>query len=215
MAIDRRTETRGAGTRRPGSAPLRGGVETAVRRLLALGLLALWPAFGGTACAQEVLTQDEALKLAFPDATAIERRTAYLGEQELAEAQALAGRGVEVRQGVVSYYVARRGTRPLGVAYFDVHRVRTLPEVVMIVVTPRATVARIEILKFSEPPEYRAPEGWLDLFHGKPLTGAVSTKRGIPNITGATLTADAVTDAVRRVLALHRVIQPLETSAAP
>lgn len=182
------------------------------RALAALCLAGILNALPGTAAAQEVLTQDEALRLAFPGATAIERKTAYLGRKELADAQALAGRGVEVRQGVVSYYVARRGSVPLGVAYFDAHRVRTLPEVVMVVVSPGGAVERVEILKFSEPPEYRAPEGWLELFGDRRLSGDLSLKRGIPSLTGATLTADAVTDAVRRVLALHRVIRPL---AAP
>lgn len=174
-------------------------------------LLLLAPAVG----AQQVLTQAEALKLAFPGATAIERRTAYLGEQDLAAARARAGTGTEVGKGVITYYVGRRGAEALGVAYFDAHRVRTLPEVVMIVVSPRATVERVEILKFSEPPEYRAPEGWLEQFYGEPLSERLSLKRGIVGMTGATLTSGAVTDAVRRVLALHRTIDPLrELSAA-
>ena len=172
---------------------------------LLLGSAPNWPA-----AAQEVLTQDEALRLAFPGATAIERKTAYLREEDLAAVRAAAGRGVEVGQGVVSYYLARRGTRSLGVAYFDAHRVRTLPEVLMVVVAPDATVQRIEILKFSEPPEYRPRDGWLELFNGRSLSPDLSLKRGIPALTGATLTANAVTDAVRRVLALHHLIRPLE-----
>jgi hypothetical protein len=171
--------------------------------------------FARPAPAQQVLTQAEALKLAFPAATEIERRTAYLTDEELARVRATAGPGVEVRQGVVTYYFGTRGNETLGVAYFDVHRVRTLPEVVMIVVSPRATVARIEILKFSEPPEYRAPDGWLRQFQGRDLSEGVSLKRGIVGITGATLTSDAVTDAVRRVLALHAAIQPMAENLAP
>lgn len=177
---------------------------------VACALLLLAPRPAG---AQEVLTQDEALKLAFPGATTIERRTAYLSERQLASARSAAGRGTEVKQGVVTYYVGKRGARPLGVAYFDAHRVRTLPEVLMIVVAPDATVERIEVLKFSEPPEYRPPGGWTKQFEGKPLTERLSLRRGIVNITGATLTSDAVTDAVRRVLALHAVIRPFTPTA--
>ena len=161
------------------------------------------------AAAQAVLTQDEALRLAFPGATAIERRTAYLSEAQMARARARAGKGVEVRQGVVTYYVGRRGSQPLGVAYFDAHRVRTLPEVLMVVVGTRGEAERIEVLKFAEPPEYRAPEGWLDQFDGRALGEGISLKRDIRNLTGATLTAGAVTGAVRRVLALHEAIAPL------
>ena len=78
----------------------------------------------------------------------------------------------------------------------------------MIVVTPEGTIRRIEVLKFSEPPEYQAPESWLGQFEGKELTPELLLKRSIVNMTGATLTSRAVTQASRRVLALNKVIDP-------
>ncbi len=116
---------------------------------------------------------------------------------------------------MVTYYRARDETGPLGVAYFDAHRVRTLPEVLMVVVGPGATVRRVETVSFREPPEYRAPEGWLALMEGEAQGDGVSLKGRMPNLTGATLTAQAATRAVRRVLALHAVIRPLGDSADP
>jgi Na+-translocating ferredoxin:NAD+ oxidoreductase RnfG subunit len=158
--------------------------------------------------AAQVVTQEEALARAFP-AARVERRTAYLDEAQLVAARRDAGAGVDVTQSVVTHYVARdRHDRVLGVAYFDSHRVRTLGEVVMVVVSPDGRTRSIEVLKFAEPPEYRAPDAWLQQFAGKPLTPALTLKRDIVNMTGATLTAEAVTRAVRRVLALHRVIDP-------
>ena len=107
---------------------------------------------------------------------------------------------------MVTYYVARRDGRPVGVAYFDAHRVRTLPEVLMIVIAPDARVMRVETVAFREPPEYRAPDGWLNLAADRATNREVDA---LPNIGGATLTANAVKGAVRRTLALHDVIQPL------
>lgn len=167
-----------------------------------------------TAQAQETLTQGEALRLAFPGATSIERRTAFLGEPELERARRTAGRAVEVKAGVVTYYVGMRGAQAMGAAYFDAHRVRTLPEVTMIVVAPDGAVDRIEILKFSEPPQYRAPGGWLEQFDGRRLGPSLSLKGGVVNLTGATLTSRAITDATRRVLALHQVIAPFAARSA-
>jgi Na+-translocating ferredoxin:NAD+ oxidoreductase RnfG subunit len=180
---------------------------------LTLGLLLVGP---GTTAAQVFLTQDEALRLAFPEPATIERRTAFLGEKELQAARELAGSGVEVQQSVVTYYVGVLDGTPLGAAYFDVHRVRTLPEVLMIVVTPEERIARIEVLKFAEPPEYRASKEWVEQFHGQELTEDLSLKGAIRNMTGASLTSEAVTHAVRRVLALNRVIRPFtrETGAS-
>ncbi len=161
---------------------------------------------GAPVLAAQSITQDQALALAFPSADTVERHTAFLAESELAAVAALAGEGVEQLATVVNYYVGRQGSRLLGTAYFDAHRVRTLNEVVMIVVTPQRTVARIQVLHFAEPPEYRPPEGWLSQFTGLSLDSGLSLKGDIVGLTGATLTSDAVTDAVRRVLAVHQAI---------
>lgn len=163
--------------------------------------------------AQTFLTQEEALRLAFPEADSVVRRTAYLGEAQLERVRELAGEGAQAPSAVVTHYVAMRGGRPVGAAYFDAHRVRTLPEALMIVVGPDDRIRRIEVLKFSEPPEYVAPGGWLAQFEGKALGPRLSLKGDIVNMTGATLTSGAVTSAARRVLALHALIRPL--GAAP
>lgn len=176
-------------------------------RALAAALL-LSASAAAAAGAQQVTTQEQALALAFPAPAIIERRTAYLDHEQLEAARRIAGEGVDVVQSVVTYYLASRDGQPIGVAYFDSHRVRTMPEVVMVLVTPDDRIRRVEVLKFMEPPEYRAPDGWLAQFAGKPLAPSLDVKRGIINMTGATLTSRAVTEAARRVLALHAVIDP-------
>lgn len=178
----------------------------------ALAGLAVLAGLGGPerTGAQTFLTQEEALRLAFPEPATVERRTAFLSDDDRRAARELAGSGIELAQSVVTYYVGWAGDSLLGVAYFDAHRVRTLPEVLMIVVTPEARIERIEVLKFTEPPEYVPPGGWLERFEGRGLDAELSLKGEIVNITGATLTSRAVTEAARRVLALHRVIRPLE-----
>ena len=160
----------------------------------------------------QVLTQDQALALAFPDADEIVRETAYLDDGQLDRIAELAGAQVSAPSSIVPHYLAVRDGEAVGVAYFDAHRVRTLDEVLMVVVDRAGQVERIETVSFREPPEYEAPEGWLALFQGRDLGPDVSLKGEIPTMTGATLTAQAVTDAVRRVLALHRVLQPLDSA---
>lgn len=172
--------------------------------LLVLGFLAPADPVG----AQVRLTQEEALRLAFPEPATVERRTAFLSEEQLTRARALAGADTRITQGVVTYYVGRRGDEYLGTAYFDGHIVRSLPEVLMIVVGPDDRVARIEVLAFHEPPDYLPPEGWLAQLDGRALDQALSLRGAIVNMTGATLTSQAVVRAVRRVLAFHAVIHP-------
>lgn len=160
------------------------------------------------AAAQVRLTQEQALRLAFPEPATIERRTAFLTSEQLDAARRLAGSNVEVTYAVVTYYVGTRDDRRLGVAYFDGHRVRSLREVLMIVVDPEDRVDRIEVLRFDEPPEYRPPDGWLEQIEGRPLSDALALRGAVVTMTGATLTSQAVVAASRRVLALHAVIRP-------
>jgi hypothetical protein len=179
----------------------------AARALLVCALAAAF-ALPRDAHGQGALTQPEALRLAFPAPAQIERRTAYLDESQVVMAKKLAGGNIEFPHRVITYYAGVRGKQVTGVAYFDSHRVRTLSEVLMIVVGRANEIQRIEVLRFGEPPEYKASPAWLDQFDGEKLDHDLSLKRGIVNMTGATLSSVAVTNAARRVLALHAVIQP-------
>jgi hypothetical protein len=125
-----------------------------------------------------------------------------------------------VTQRVITYYVAKRSGMPVGVAYFDSHRVRTLNEVLMIVVVPKASgsaqrdrIQSIEVLRFAEPPEYHASDAWLHQFKGRSLSPELSLKGSIANMSGATLTSTAIVRAARRVLAIHQRIDPLAANA--
>ena len=193
---------------RPGEGSRVHGPASLPGLLLTLVLVPAGPAGPATAAAQTLLTQDEALALAFPAPTEVERRSAYLTDGQLDRARTLAGDDVEIDQTVVTYSVGRRDGRYTGAAYFDVHRVRTKNEVVMIVVDPDHRIRRTDVLKFIEPPEYMAPDAWVEQLEGRRLDEALSVRGEIRTITGATLTARAMTEAARRVLALHAVIEP-------
>jgi hypothetical protein len=64
----------------------------------------------------------------------------------------------------------------------------------------------VEAVAFREPAEYMAKEAWVRQFEGKGLDSQLSLKGEIHPLSGATLTAHAMTDAARRCLALHQVL---------
>ena len=162
--------------------------------LLALTLWAPQPAAG-----KVFLTRSEALALAFPDCK-VERVARYLTRDERRRAARLAGVPVDSR--LVVRYEASCG----GAAYFDVHRVRTLPETLMVVVDAEGRVTHLEVMAFLEPEEYIPRRNWYEQFLNRRLNPRLRLKRSIHAVTGATLTARATSDAVRRVLALDQVL---------
>ncbi len=180
-------------------------------RLAPLALTLLLTGLASGALDAQVISQEEALTLAFPGAD-IERRTAFLDDAQLDSARALTAGTVKIESSLVTYYVATLGGLEIGVAYFDAGRVRTLQQVLMVVVDTDDRITRVETLSFREPPEYKAPTRWLDLFKGRELKD-IGGRGDIPVMTGATLTTEATTRAARRVLALHAVIAPF--SRAP
>ena len=153
--------------------------------------------------AKVYLTQEAALKSAFPPPIQVQRKTLFLSDAQAATVGGEAGSKITGR--VFSYYVGSDATGVRGYAYFDSHLVRTLPETVMVLLAGDGTIRRVDILSFSEPEDYFPREAWLEQFAGKGLDADLAIRRGIHNLSGASLTAEAVTGACRRILALHRL----------
>ena len=158
----------------------------------------------GTVWTTVLITVEEALALAFPDATT-ERQTLFLSDEQ--RDRVAEDSGAEVSSALATRYVARGEDGAVrGWAYLDTHRVRTLPETVMVVLDADGTVRRVEVVTFREPLEYMPRKGWYEQYEGQELDDDLALKRDIRPVTGATLTARATTEAVRRVLALHAAV---------
>jgi hypothetical protein len=149
------------------------------------------------------LTVPEALELAFPEC-AVERGTVYLTKEQKRAARKLAE--CDVPWSIIHPYTATKDGEVVGTAYFDTHLVRSMKETLMVVIGSDETVRRIEVLAFGEPEDYLPRAKWYAQFLGRELDEDLTLKRKISGISGATLSARATTDAVRRSLALHQVI---------
>ncbi len=152
-----------------------------------------------------LLTREAALAQIFGANARVESRTVFLttGEVRAVEQSAQA----KLASPRIVAYRASRGDSLLGTAYLDAHMVRTMNETVLIAVAPDGRVAAVEVLAFNEPEDYRPPRRWLDRFDGRGLSKDLRPGGAVPTLGGATLTARAVAAAVRRTLALHRVIE--------
>ena len=185
-----------------GAAGAASGPATRPARVTAA--LALLAAMVSTANGTVFHAKDEALALAFPGADRVEDRTFILSDAQKAAVEKLAHSPLETQLWTV--YSGWRGDELLGYAVIDTHTVRTLPETVMVMLTPAGDVRRVEILAFYEPPEYTPPERWVRQFDGQHLDDALKLGGDIQGITGATLSATAMTAGVRRVLALYQTL---------
>lgn len=173
---------------------------------------AAWSAsWSPPAAARVLIDRDRALAQAFGADATIRARTVFLSPEAARSAEQAAG--AKLASPRIVRHEAWRGDSLLGTGYVESHRVRTMNETVLVVVTPAGRVGAVEILAFDEPDDYRAPPRWLDTFTGKSLSKDLKPGRLVPHLGGSTLTARAVASAVRRALALHAAIGPARAPA--
>ena len=176
-----------------------------VGRFLAMSVAVWLPLASSSAAAQVgLITRDEALAAVFPGAE-VEAERVFLTADQIHRAAVLAG-GAAPRA-LVARYVARRGREIVGRAYVDTHVVRTKRQSLLISLDSSGRVQRIDVTAFLEPPEYQAPERWLQQYDQQPLGDDLTLQRAIRPIAGATLTVIAANAAVRRVLAIDHVLE--------
>jgi Na+-translocating ferredoxin:NAD+ oxidoreductase RnfG subunit len=156
-------------------------------------------------------SQEEALAEAFPEASRIDRRTVILRKKDAAKIAAITHEEVQAR--VVVLHSAYKDDELLGYAHIDVHNVRTKPEALLIVLTPDGTVRSVRMLAFHEPLDYMPTDRWYAQFVGKSNQDGLRVGRDVHGVVGATLSARAAADGVRRMLAYWEVLlRPAEVA---
>ncbi len=135
----------------------------------------------------------------------IEVKNIILSDSQLERVKKLSG--VKLESKLITFYLVKYNSNIKFYGYVDIHIVRTHPEVVLYVLNEKGEIELIKILSFKEPPEYMADENWLNYLKGKTLEkDLLRLRRDVPNMTGATLTAKAITDNARKVIALWEII---------
>lgn len=184
------------------------------RNVIAVALLVwalLYPP--GKTGAEVFHSRESALRLAFPDAERVEKRELFLSEDDADAVSALSG--TSPRSRMITVYAGTRDSRIVGYAFIETHKVRSLPETVLLVVYPDGRLRSIHLLAFHEPPEYAPTQRWLDQFTDRRLEKSLSLRGNIDGISGATLTANAITASVRKILAVFEVALGSEAAAGP
>lgn len=146
--------------------------------------------------AQVYLTKNEALGMYLGKKT--ERATVFLTDDQVERIQQQAKAKVESK--VVTYYSSSNG-----VAFFETRTIRTMPATFMVVIQPNGSVRAVEMLAFYEPEDYLPTKKWMAAFERKTLGDDLWLKRGVYNVSGATLSAQAITESVRRILATYQI----------
>ena len=175
------------------------------RQLIAAIALALLGGAVAPVAQEGVITRSEALAAVYPDAE-VTRDRVILTREQMGAVAALARVGMQGR--IFPRYVARDEAGTLvGRAYIDTHTPKTERQSLLISLDTAGRVKRVDVTVFFEPAQYMAPREWLRQFDGAVLHDELAIRRGIRPIAGSSFTGRAISNAVRRVLALDQVLR--------
>jgi len=149
-------------------------------------------------------TRADALQRVFGTDARLEQKNVFLTDAQVDAVETQARARLEHAR--VSVYQASRADTVVGRAYLDTHRVRSQHATLLVVVGPDGRTRNVEILAFHEPEDYRPPSRWLRTLVGRDLSQPLQPGADVDAISGATLSVRATTAAVRRVLAIDRVL---------
>jgi FMN-binding domain len=154
------------------------------------------------------LTLDEAPRAVFPEGTSVEQRrvlsTPQLREAVMAE---LGPTKPSLWESDYVLFTVRRDGNLLGYAIVVEEIGKHRPITFVVGVRPDGAVQDVALMIYREPygGEVRYPR-FLAQYRGKNLTAPLLPFRDIRNITGATLSAEAIGRGVRKALALFRAL---------
>lgn len=106
---------------------------------------------------------------------------------------------------IVRLYLANKEGQTYCYGIVLSRKVRTKKAAVLYMIAQTGTIKAIEILAFTEPPEFKPKEKWINNLKGKNLNDPLRVGRDVPTISGATLSARNVTEGARLALAIFDI----------
>jgi len=149
--------------------------------------------------AEKVVISD-ILKENFSDKISVEKRNLILTKDEAKSIQNAAR--AKVGSKIVRYYEVKKEDTIVGHAILLKQKIRTKNAAILYMVDENKTMIGVEIISFKEPSEYKPNDDWRKIFVGKTSEDILIAGKDIPTISGATLSARAISDAARVALAI-------------
>ena len=140
------------------------------------------------------------IKSSFSDSVTISPSQFKLKPLEIKQVQKNAKARID--SNLIRMYTVRANEKIEGYAIIIVQKVRTKKAAILYIIDKNEKIKSIEILAFNEPSEYKPNEAWKSVFEGKSKVDNLFSGKGIPTISGATLSARAISDASRIALSI-------------
>ena len=149
---------------------------------------------------------EEVLQVNFMQDIKVEKKSLILSKEEAKQIQDTAK--VKLNSKIIRLYHVTQNDKIIGYAVLLKKRIRTKNAAVLYMIDSDKKIKAIEILSFSEPQEYKPNKAWQKVFDGKSGDDMLISGKDIPTISGATMSADALSKAARLALAIIKIKRP-------
>ena len=178
---------------------------TFVKKIIILLFIVLFGRIGGLseAFAEELMTLPEALRAIFPQASQIVPDTLRLTKEQIEkiETQAQIGRDFFLEQGYNVHVAQNDSAEPLGYAFEDTVKGKWGPIHYLVGIDPAGKVIKVIVLSYQERRgRPTAKPRFLKQFIDKTVKDPLQLRKDINGISGATVSSQAITDGVRKLL---------------
>jgi len=156
-----------------------------------------------SAFGQLLLKPADAIKAAYPTATSSKKQAILLTNAQASKVQKLTKK--KLKSKIFTFYLIKKDKKVVSYAGLYTNKVRSKTGTYIVFINPNGKIDSIEIVAFNEPPEYIPKKRWLKLFNEKTINDNIKVKESIPNLSGATMSANSTSDTAKLMLAVWKV----------
>ncbi len=154
--------------------------------------------------AKVLISPQESMKMAFGDGVEVTKKNILLKKDQAQRVQKSAR--VKIPSKIVRVYTAIKDSEIVGYGILVNKKVRSKNGVILYHISKDDLLLSIEVISFNEPLEYLPSENWNKQFNNTKTDHMLQVSKNIPTISGATLSANAITDGSRIAFAVYNEI---------
>ncbi|MFT5661043.1 MAG: electron transport complex protein RnfG [Sulfurimonas sp.] len=151
--------------------------------------------------AKVLISPIDAMKSTYGSGTIITKKNILLSSSRAKTIEQAAQ--VKLSSKIFRIFKATKDTTLLGYGVLINKKVRSKNAVVLYFISKNSILKSIEIIAFNEPLEYLPSKNWNSQFKDISTDTMLKSSRDIPTITGATLSARAITNGSRVAFAIY------------
>lgn len=171
------------------------------KKCWAIGASLFFVFFSPNLFAEQYLTEAEALKLAFPKSTTVNIETHKISDVDRREIKQRYG--IEIFSSAEKFYIGKSDSKVDGFAMIDHEIGKSEPITFIVALDASGRVRTVAIMEFRETRGWEVKEPrFLRQFSGKKSGDHIRLNDDIVNLSGATLSSQAVAKGVKKTVVL-------------